>query len=116
MSIHPGCAHTRVTGLHYLNQSIVLFALPSSRAQLTSTVTSGPVCSFQNLCVFTTHLLPDTNERLHRCDVRYSKHYVVFMLIIALRHVYPSLPVVTSSRGTNEAAAICKCPLRPGNA
>ncbi len=45
MSIHPGCAHTRVTGRHYLNQSIALFAPPSSRAQLTSTVTFGPVCS-----------------------------------------------------------------------
>jgi hypothetical protein len=54
MSIHPGCAHTRVTSLHYLNQSIVLFAPPSSRAQLTSTVTFEPVCSFQNLCMFTT--------------------------------------------------------------
>jgi len=52
MSIHPGCAHTRVTGLHYLNQSIVLFAPPSSRAQLTSTVTFGPVCSFQNPYMF----------------------------------------------------------------
>lgn len=54
MSIHPGCAHTRVTSLHYHNQSIVLFALPSSRARLTSTATFGPVCSFQNLCMCTT--------------------------------------------------------------
>lgn len=53
-SIHPGCAHTRVTGPHYLNQSIVPFAPPSSPAQLTSTVTFGPVCSSLNPCMFTT--------------------------------------------------------------